>query len=309
MYRHRDVAGISVDAQDRLFALTRGEARVIVYERDGTFAGSWGEGDFGERPHGLRVAGDGCVFCVDEGSHTVRKYSPDRRLLLTIGRPGIASDTGYDGSTLASIERAAGPFNRPTGVACRSNGELFVCDGYGNARVHRFSSTGELLLSWGRPGSGPGEFRLPHAVWVTGSGRVLVADRENDRIQVFDAEGGFREEWTDVQRPTDIFVDRDGLVFVSELPWLSGQESKRHGHISAALPGRVSVLDLHGNVIARIGANAEPGGPVFRAPHTLCVDSRGDLYVGEVTWSFGGLGAAGLVPPSLPNLQKLARIG
>ncbi len=307
-FHHRDVSGVAVDAHDRLFVITRGESRVIVYERDGTFAGAWGEGSFGERTHGIRVAPDGSLFCVDEGDHTVRQYTAEGRLLRTLGRPGRAAATGYDGSSLASITRGGEPFNRPTGVAIAAGGSLYVSDGYGNARVHRFSPDGGLVRSWGEPGTGPGEFHLPHAVWCTDDGRVLVADRENDRIQVFDTAGTFLEEWTDVQRPTDIFVDRDGRVFVSELPWRVGQVSLRRGPITEELPGRVSVLSLRGEVLTRLGVREGSTPESFWAPHTLCVDSRGDLYVGEVTWSFSGLGKAGLVPPGLPNLRKLLRV-
>ena len=305
-WSHRDVAGVAVDSRDRVYVFTRDEHPVIVYERDGTFVRSWGEGQFTPRTHGITIGPDDSVYCVDDADHTVRKFTTDGELLMTIGTSGQASDTGYTG-TVASIARGGPPFNRPTNLAVAPTGELYVSDGYGNARVHRFSATGELIQSWGEPGTGPGEFMLPHGIWVMADGRVLVADRENDRIQAFSPDGEYLAEWTDVQRPTAIFVDRDNRVYVSELWWRVGQHSFRHGTIERDLPGRVSVLDGDGRVLARWGGGSDPCAPgSFCAPHGLYVDSRGDVYVGEVTWTFAG--KAGLVPPDCHTLQKFVRV-
>jgi sugar lactone lactonase YvrE len=229
---------------------------------------------------------------------------------MMIGTPGAASDTGYvPGKWIDTIVRGGPPFNRPTDVAIAPNGELYVSDGYGNARVHRFTADGKLIQSWGEPGSGPGQFMLPHGIWVAADGRVFVADRENDRIQIFSPSGEFLAQWTHVQRPTDICIGRDRLVYVSELTWLPGQRSYTKGVYDKKMPGRVSVLDLQGNVLARWGGEdgAAPGN--FWAPHTICVDSRGDIYVGEVTYTFSGLGKAGQVPEGCHTFQKFAREG
>ena len=306
-FHHRDVCGVAVDSTDRVYVLTRGEPRVIVYERDGTFVASWAEDTFTDRTHAIRIGPDDSVYCVDDGDHTVRKFNTDGKLLFTLGTAGVASDTGYDGSTIGSIKRGGPPFNKPTGVAVAPNGDLYVSDGYGNARVHRFSSDGVLLGSWGEPGVGPGQFHLPHSVWSTNDGRILVADRENDRIQIFDTEGRYRSEWTHVQRPTDIYIDSNGLIYITELAWLEGDTSLRNGNVDKALPSRMSILDAGGRVVARIGTadGSAPGS--FWAPHAICVDSHGDLYVGEVCHSFAGMGAAGTLPPGIHTLQKLAR--
>ncbi len=250
-YVHKDVDGVATDSRDRVYLLTRGDARVIVYERDGTFVTSWGEDIFTPRTHGICIGPDDSVWTVDDGDHTVRKFTPDGKQLMLIGTPGVASDTGYDGKTVKSITRGGPPFNRPTDAAVAPNGDLYVVDGYGNARVHRFTADGKLIRSWGEPGIGPGQFHLPHAVFVARDGRVLVADRENDRIQFFSPEGKYLDQWTHVQRPTDIYVDRDGLVYVSELWWRVGQSSFVHGPIKYDLPGRLSVFDSEGNLLLR----------------------------------------------------------
>src|SRR5262249_36291115 len=185
------------------------------------------------------------------------------------------------------------------------SGDLYVSDGYGNCKVHRFTAAGELMYSWGEPGTGPGEFNLPHGIGVAADGRVMVADRENDRIQIFSSEGRFLQSWTDVQRPTNIRFDPEGRVYVSELWWRIGQRSQVHGEIKEDKPGRVSVFDSEGRLLTRWGGpdRCAPGN--FIAPHDLCVDSRGGLYVAEVTHTFAG--NAGLVPLDAHTFQKFHR--
>jgi sugar lactone lactonase YvrE len=245
------------------------------------------------------------VYTVDDGDHTVRKFTPEGRQLMLIGTPGKSSDTGYDGKTHESVARGGPPFNRPTDVTVAPNGELYVCDGYGNARVHHFTPDGQLIRSWGEPGTEPGQFRLPHGIGISPDDRVFVTDRENDRIQIFTRDGKFLDMWTHVQRPTDISFDNEGRVYVSELWWKVGQKSFTNGTIKYDLPGGVRVLDLAGNLLLHLcSADRERPGN-FVAPHTLCVDSRGDLYVGEVTWTIGV--AFGLVHPDTHTFQKFAR--
>jgi sugar lactone lactonase YvrE len=306
-FTHRDSVGVHVDREDNVYLLTREQARLIVYSRDGRYQRSWGEGLFTERTHGLTVGPDGRVYCVDDGAHCVYVFSPTGELLRTIGNPGVPSETGYDGR-LESI-RGGPPFNRPTNPAVAPGGDLYVTDGYGNCKIHRFTADGELIQSWGEPGTGPGQFNLPHGLAVAADGRVLVADRENDRVQLFTPEGRHLATWTDVQRPTNIRLDAAGRVYVSELWWRVGQTSQVHGPTRSDRPGRVSVFAADGALLARFGASserrAEPG--YFVAPHDLAVDSRGDLYVAEVTETFGV--RPGVVPAGTHNFQKFARQG
>jgi hypothetical protein len=303
-YTHPDVAAVAVDSKDRVYLFCRAEHPVLIYERDGRFVGSWDDGAFTTRTHGITIAPDDSVWCVDDAGHSVRKFTPDGKLLLTLGdNSGKPSDSGYDGSNLTTVARGAPPFNRPTNVAVAPNGDLYVSDGYGNARVHRFSPTGRLLASWGEPGTGPGQFMLPHGIAVDATGNVFVCDRESDRIQVFTAEGRFVREIIEVQRPTQIVL-ANGLMYVSELGWRAGQRSFRHGQIERDLPSRVTVLDASGVVVTRIGG-PDPCAPgSFCAAHGLAVDSHGDLYVAEVTNTIGV--KAGLVPPDCHTFQKLA---
>ncbi len=316
-WQHADVAGVATDAEDRVYLFCRDTPRVIVYDRDGRFLRSWGEGLFHDRPegsaHGITVGPDGSVWCVDDGNHTIKKFTPDGALLLTLGTPGVPSDTGYvgpqpgvSGSTiLGTITHGGPPFNRPTNLAFAPSGDFYVSDGYGNARVHRFSADGTLIQSWGEPGTGPGQFMLPHGIAVHPDGRVFVADRENDRIQIFSADGTYLEEWHDTQRPTQLQITADGTVYVAELWRRVGEVSQRHGTATADAPGRISVLASDGTVLSRWGGpnRCDPG--MLCAPHSLALDSRGDLYVGEVTYTFGV--SRGDTPADCHTFQKFAR--
>jgi DNA-binding beta-propeller fold protein YncE len=304
---HADVAGVAVDSADRIFIITRGESRVIVYNSDGSFAAAWGDGMFTPRTHGITVAPDDTVYCVDDGRHVVFHFTPDGSLLQIIGTPNIPSNTGYrTAGGLSSITHGGPPFNRPTNLAIAPSGELYVSDGYGNARVHRFTADGELIQSWGEPGVGPGQFHLPHGIAVAAEGQVMVADRENDRIQIFTADGEYLNEWTDVQRPTHIAVDATGRVYVSELWRRTEDQSRRLGPTDIDQHGRVSVYDPAGTVLVRLGGpdRCAPGN--FIAPHGIAVDSSGGLYVSEVTQSFAV--RRGLVPEGSHTLQKFTRV-
>lgn len=193
---HRDVTGVAVDLQDRVYLFVRFPHRVLVYERDGSFVRSWGNDVF-TMAHGLTIGPDDRVYCVDNGDHSIRVFSLEGEPIMTLGVPGQASDTGYDPKppyevhACECIAYPGGPFNRCCNLAVAPSGELYVADGYGNCRVHRFSAAGDLIQSWGEIGTGPGEFHLPHGIGCDAAGRVLVCDRENDRIQVFTADGDY----------------------------------------------------------------------------------------------------------------------
>ena len=151
-----------------------------------------------------------------------------------------------------------------------ASGEMYVSDGYGNARVHKLSPDGKLLFSWGEPGYLPGQFRLPHYICLDNQERVWIADRENSRLQIFDANGKFLDQWEDFIRPTDVKIDKNNTVYVTELCQ------------------RVSILSLDGKVLTRFGnqRGKDLNTALFLAPHTVAIDSRGDIYVGEVSWSW-----------------------
>jgi DNA-binding beta-propeller fold protein YncE len=300
-----EVAGAATDSQGRVYVFNRGEHPVIVFDRDGNFLTSWGENQF-QRAHGITIGPDDAVYCTDDLDHTVRKFTPAGDLLLTLGTSGRPSETGIDGIDYRTIRRAGPPFHRPTNVALAGDGSLYVTDGYGNARVHKFAADGRLLFSWGEPGSGPGQFHLPHGIALDSEGQVFVADRENSRIKIFSPEGHFLAQWTDVARPMQVFIDPQDNVFVAEVGWRAGMFPWANAPGPRATGGRLSIFNRQGQLQARWGGGDCPEAPGdFFAPHDLWIDSHGDIYVGEVVMSAGG--NRGLVSPSCHVLQKFVR--
>ena len=248
---------IVTDSQDRVYLFNRSDHPLIVLDREGNFLNSWGEGALPDA-HGIFIDGNDNLFLPVKNSHVVLKYTSDGKLLMTMGTWDKPSDTGFSGSYQAPVPRAAGPFNLPSDVALSPGGELYISDGYANARVHKFSADGQLQFSWGDPGkSAPGEFHIPHGVWVHTDGRVFVADRENDRIQIFTPEGKFLTQWTGLSRPCDIYIDADQVVFVPELDAF------------------MTILSIDGEVLSRWS------GPTETGAHAIWLDSRGDLYINQ----------------------------
>ena len=292
-----EVSGVGVDRQDRVYVFSRGKHPVTVFDRDGTLLTSWGEGVF-TRPHAVTMGPDDTIYLTDDGDHTVRKCTLEGRILRTIGAPGDPAP-----------KHSGRPFNRCTHVAVAADGALYITDGYGNARVHKFSPEGTLLFSWGEPGTDPGQFNLPHAIGVDRDGYLYVADRENHRIQVFDAKGRFETQWNNLFRPCGLFIDRRDpageRVYIGELgPSLPVSDGV------ANLGARVGIYPAGTTAqqpLARLGdrfPGSEPG--QFVAPHSIATDSRGDVYVGEVSWTMRG---RDLTPPQeLRSLSKLVRV-
>jgi len=286
----QDVCGIAVDAQDRVYVLNRStEHPVMVFDREGNFLTSWGQGLF-KRAHGSGIGPDGAIYCTDDKNHTVRKFSPEGKVLMTLGNEDQPSDTGYVKDyfdffwSLTTITKGGPPLNRPTGVAIAKSGNIYVADGYGNARIHKFNADGKLLLSWGEPGYAPGHFRLPHNIFVDKQEWIWVTDRENSRVQIFNADGKFLDQWEDVFRPTDVYIDNEDVVYISELCL------------------RLSIFSPAGELLARWGTlEKEKESALFVAPHALTLDSHGDIYVGEVAVTYAKIDRG-------PNaLRKFAR--
>lgn len=283
-----DIAGISIDSQDRVYVFNRGTHPLIVFDREGNLLTFWGEGLF-KRPHGSCIGPNGSIYCTDDESHTVYKFNPEGKLLMTLGTENQPSDTGYVRkfdfyASLATITKGSTPFNRPTGVALNSSGEIYVTDGYGNARIHKFAPNGTLLLSWGEPGAAPGQFRLPHSIWVDKQDRVWAVDRENSRIQIFNTQGEFLDQWIDLIRPTDLFISDDDVVYICDLAQ------------------RVRIYSIDGKLLAQWGTEGrDKDKALFLAPHAIAVNSRGDLYVGEVAWTAFGINKGPRI------IQKFAR--
>jgi hypothetical protein len=291
-----EVAAVAVDRNDRVYVFHRGEHPLLVFERDGTFVTSWGEGIF-HHPHGLHIAPDDTIYCTDDGDHSVRQFTLDGQLLLTIGTPGSPAPF-----------QSGRPFNRCTHTALAPNGDIFVSDGYGNARVHRYTPDGRLLFSWGTAGTAPGEFNFPHNILCDEDGWVYVADRENHRIQIFDEHGNFETNWGSLHRPSAIYLTPgpNPVLYVGEVgPYLGSNLGWPN------LGPRVSVVSKSGDILARIDSRINdgvgPGG--FVSPHSVTSDSHGDIYIGDVCLAgWPSLFPGKPVPPELRGLHKLQRV-
>lgn len=246
------IPAVAVDSQDRVYVYSRSEHPMVVFDRDGNFLTSWGD-DILKDAHGIFIDADDNIYCVERETHVMHKFTTDGELLMTLGtmdKPGAEGE----------------PFNLPTDFALGPDGEMYISDGYGNARIHKYSPDGALIKSWGKPGSGPGEFDLPHCVRVDPRNRVMVADRENNRIQFFTLDGEYIEEWGDLLQPDTIFIDDEDLVYIAEL----GQ--------------RVSIMTLDGELVSQWSSErgSTVPGEFLACPHGIWLDSHGDIYVGEV---------------------------
>ncbi len=291
-----DVAAIGIDARDRVYVFNRSDRPMMVFERDGSFARSWGEGVF-PHPHGVHMGPDDTIYLTDDGDHTVRKCTLDGEVLLEIGHPGRPAPR-FSGE----------PFNRCTHTALSPSGDIYVTDGYGNGCVHQYDPKGRRIRSWGAPGIGPGEFNLPHNVVCDDDGWVYVADRENHRIQVFDGNGRYESEWRNLHRPNGLFMARGKcpICYVGEIgPYFDFNRGAPN------LGPRVSIVDNKGEILARLGedpmAGNEPG--KFLSPHSIAVDSHGDIYVGQVAvTAWPSLFPDQPIPRKLRSVEKFVRV-
>lgn len=244
------VSAVATDPADTVYVFHRGPKPILVFNAQGNFVRGWGD-DVIKTAHGLRVDRQGNVWVTDIGYHQVLKFSPEGKLLLTLGQKGQPGNTP---------ER----FDKPTDIAFAPDGSFYVSDGYGNSRVVKFSSDGTYLKEWGRKGRGPGEFNLPHAIVVDDQGKVYVGDRENNRVQLFDAEGKYLTHWDETGAPFGLYLLPDRLLVADgRADW-------------------VKVLNFQGKAIGRFGEKGTNPGQ-FQLPHALCVDARGTVYVAEIT--------------------------
>ena len=290
----RDVAAVAVDRKDNVYVFNRGAHPMIVFDRDGNFLRAWGENIF-SRAHGLHIGPDETLYCTDDGDHTMRACTLDGKVVMTIGIPGKPSPF-----------MAGEPFHRCTHTALSPQGDLYISDGYGNARVHKYAPDGRLLFSWGEPGTDPGQFNIPHNICCDADGWVYVADRENHRVQVFDGNGRFETQWHNMHRPCGLCMatGADPLCYIGELG--PGMKVNRE---TPNLGPRISIMNNKGELLARIGDIHRGTAPnQFLAPHGLAVDSHGDIYVGEVSYTNWPSISDEPVPNHLRTLRKLIRV-
>jgi sugar lactone lactonase YvrE len=235
------ISQLVVRRDGRVVVVQRVAPAVLVFGPDGELEESWHHPQL-PSVHGVSLDAEDNLLVTSFDAHQVLRFDRTGRITLELGT--------FDGPHWAE------PFNHPTDIAVAPDGEIYVTDGYGNARVHRFAADGRLIGSWGAPGVAPGEFCCPHGIWITADDRVVVLDRDNSRIQVFDREGKLQTIWSGFVKPMDIWGNAAGDLFVSD-------QTPR---------------------IVRLGADGTFKG-AMRAfavyPHGLWGDAEGNLFVAE----------------------------
>lgn len=264
-----NATAVAVDSEDFVHVFNRGPDPLMIFSPDGEFVRAMGRGAF-ERPHSIRIDEQDCLYLVDDQAHRVEKRTHDGELIFTLAgeRPAAA--------------HGGRPFNRPTDIATRpGTGELFVSDGYGNSSIHKFTPDGRHLMSWGSPGTHPGEFSLPHNLAFMGDDRLVVCDRENHRLQIFSPEGDWLDTWHAHHPGCVKWDERTQLLYVGEMPprSVTGQMEVRN------LGARVKIFRADGSIVAELGGPVKGTGEEpdrFVTLHGITVDSHGAIYVAEV---------------------------
>ena len=250
------VSGVACDSKGQVYVAIRDipypetlSGAILVFDREGKFLKAIGE-DLFTTPHLLHINGNDEIYYTDATDHTVHKFSPAGELLMTLG--GYEMGPGDRPIDRFKTTSAPGePFNRPTKAVDDKSGHIFVSDGYGQNRIHRLTPDGEVIVSWGETGKGPGQFELPHSLNVDDHDKVYVLDRPNNRCQIFNTDGEYLEEWGDLEGPNDLVFDEDVI------------------HIASG-SGRVYLMTLEGDLIGHWMA-----GP----SHGMWLDDRGDIYL------------------------------
>jgi sugar lactone lactonase YvrE len=251
-------AAVAFDARGHLYVLTRGAQAFFEFDENGAFVRAFGDKMF-TRSHGLRIDRDGNLWATDVGAHVVVKLNPAGDVLLTLGTRGEAGEWN----------EAAGSrkLNQPNDVAIAANGDVFIVQGHtpgpkGDARVLKFDRNGRFIKSWGGKGKEPGQFDVAHGAAIDAKGLLWVMDRENQRIEVFDADGTFVREMKYKGLPCSVAIGRDAVYMVN------------------GFAGQLLRLDLNGKVLAVTG---KPGTGLgeFGEAHFLAISPKGDLYVAD----------------------------
>jgi streptogramin lyase len=298
-----DVAGVAVDSKGNVYMFNRGETPVVVLDSRGKYIDSWGDRQMFPFAHGITIGPDDSVWLTDTLDHTVRKCTTDGKVLMTIGVSGKSAKA-----------MSGAPFNWCTHVALDPHtGDIFVSDGYLNSKVHKYAPDGRLLFSWGQPGNDPGQFNLPHNIATDRDGYVYVADRHNNRVQVFTPSGKLEHIWTGMAMPCGMCIDTrssDQLCYIGELSsvwWTQAAPEFWEAWNRPGMGPRVSIYSLDGRMQARLCDNGQGEGlGQLIAPHGIAVTPEGDILVAEVSWSILGK----KLKPSRPvrNFRRLVKV-
>jgi sugar lactone lactonase YvrE len=254
----RGTSGVAFNSKGHIFVIHRGPMSVMEFDPDGTFIRGFGDGLF-ERAHGLRIDAEDNIWATDVASNLAYKFDPDGRLQMVLGVKGHSGEWHPFGHLRLLHE--------PNEAVVGPTGDIFVLQGHGKAEslVLKFDKDGNFIKSWGGKGSGPGQLNLPHSLVFDARGLLYIADRNNARIQVFDADGNYIRESQHPGTPCGLFMGADQHI------WLA------HGHV-----GQIMKLDLTGKVIgvmANAGTGKIPG--KYGEAHYIAVSPRDEVFVAD----------------------------
>jgi streptogramin lyase len=262
------VINVEPDAHGNIWVFHRSEPAILEFDATGKFVKSFGANMF-VQAHGLFVDSEGNVWVTDaqgkDGKgQQVFKFSPDGKVLMTLGKAGVAG-SGPD------------TFNGPSGVVLAPNGDIFVADGHGgdtNARIVKFSKDGKFIKAWGQKGSGPGDLDTPHSIAMDSKGRLFVADRVNNRIEIFDQDGKFLDQWKQFGRPSGIYIAKDDTLYSvdSQSDDKTNPGMKRGIRIGSAKTGKVKAF------IPDTSAD-----PAIALAEGVSADAKGNVYAAGVS--------------------------
>ncbi len=269
------MSSVAIGPDGNVWTFNRGKIPVQVFTPEGKLVKFWGQDGLFKNPHTVRFDSAGNLWLVDTGTQTVRKFSLDGKVLMTIGTP---NEPGADQTHM----------NQPNDVAVAANGDIYVSDGYGNDRVVVFDKNGKYIFSWGKLGTGPGEFSQPHSLVLDSKGRVYVADRNNVRIQVFDSKGKFLTEWKNIITPWALAITKNDEIYVcGSSPMLWSEIPATQAALATPPKDQLFMkLDTEGRlkqlwVIPKGENDKEKSGEVAWI-HSMAVAADGSLYFGEV---------------------------
>ena len=274
-YTWEAVPGVAVDKQDNVWVFTRSKPPIQVYASDGKLIRAWGN-DTIETAHHLKIDREGNIWVADIGLHVIRKFSPQGEVMMTIGTEG---ESGLSETHL----------NQPTDMTIAPNGHVFVSDGYGNNRVVHFDDRGRYVNSWGQLGTGPTDFSLPHAIAMDSMGRLYVADRNNVRVLIYSQAGKLLDQWNNVIVPWGFWVTSEDEIWVcgsSPMPWRNDAD---YPGAPLGCPPKDQIL-MKFNTDGRAlqlwtipkGKDGEEKPGDVNWIHAMAVDSKGNIYVGDI---------------------------